>query len=1110
MRLWGWKIFLVLCIMQGFALSTLLAQNTRVSLNLKDVPLANVFQEIKLQTKMTIVYNVSDVDSDQKVNVEANNEAVTSVLDRLLANTDLTYSMEGSYIVFAKKGTNPAAQVSTDPITVKGTVTEGDGTPLIGASIVVKGTTKSATADIDGKFTLSSITPDQVLVVSYLGYTTKEVTLGNQTTYNVVLEESATALDEVVVTALGIKRSEKALSYNVQTVNANDVTTVKNANLMNSLAGKVAGVSINASSSGVGGATKVVMRGSKSIEQSNNALYVIDGIPMYNNRGSGNGGRGDEFGSTGVTEAIADFNSEDIESISVLTGAAAAALYGNQGANGAIVITTKKGMADKLEVTVSSNTEFLTPLVTPKFQNRYGTGDLLEGGSPIKSWGYLLVPENHQGYNPTKDFFETGTVFTNAVSVATGTKKNQTYFSAAAVNSDGIIPNNQYDRYNFTFRNTTSFLQDKMTLDIGGSYIMQKDQNMINNGVYSNPLSSAYLFPRGDDFDMVRVFERYDASRRINTQYWPQGEGDFRLQNPYWIAYRNLKNNDRKRYMLNATLSYDILDWLNVTARARVDNTHNAYTEKLYATTNATLAGPNGRYSNTKSEDRQTYADVLVNINKRLNDFTIVVNAGASISDNKYDALGVGGNIREDGIPNVFNVFQLDKDNQQPTQDGWHTQSQAVFASAEVGYKGAYYLTLTGRNDWESALAGTETTSFFYPSVGVSTVLSEILPLPKQIEYLKLRAAYTKVGTPIPRNISTPTYVWNSSTGAWATESIYPIRVFKPESTSSWELGLTARFLEHFSLDFSWYYTNTVNQTFQPPLSVSSGYSTIYMQTGNVRNTGIETALNYSNKWGGFEWNTNVVFGLNRNKIEELVNNAIHPQTGQLINIDRMTVGGMGQAYFILKSGGSLGDLYSTQDLKRDSNGQIYVNENGKLQVLNNVGDIHLGSVFPKSNLSWRNDFAWKNFHLGVLLAARFGGIVYSATQAALDAYGVSEASAIARDNGGVAINGGDMIDAQVWYTTVGASSGVPQYYTYSATNVRLQELSFGYTFPKNMLFNIADVTVSLVANNLWMIYCKAPFDPETVATTGNYFQGIDHFMMPSLRSIGFNIKLKF
>jgi TonB-linked SusC/RagA family outer membrane protein len=994
---------------------------------------------------------------------------------------------------------------------ITGTVTEEDGTPLIGASIVIKGTTTSTAADIDGKFTFSGVTPDQILVVSYLGFDTKEITVGNETVFNITLNNSTIALEQVVVTALGIKRAEKALSYNVQTVNASDVTTVKNANLMNSLAGKVAGVNITTGSSGVGGATKVVMRGSKSIAASNNALYVIDGIPMYNNMGEGNGTREDPFGAVGTTEAIADLNPEDIESISVLTGAAAAALYGNQGANGAIIITTRKGVAGKLEVTVSSNTEFLSPLVMPRFQNTYGTGEGAAISRSIRSWGPKLVSENYQGYDPQKDFLETGTVFTNAVSVATGTEKNQTYFSAAAVNSDGIIPNSQYDRYNFTFRNTSKFLDDKMSLDVGGSYIIQQDQNMVNNGVYFNSLISAYLFPRGDDFDMARIFERYDASRGINTQYWPQGEGSLQLQNPYWAAYRNIRNNDRKRYMMNAGLSYDVLDWLNLAGRARIDNTNNDYTDKRYATTDGTFAGPNGFYEINRSYERQIYADVLANINKRFDDFTIQVNIGASISDTKRDALTVNGNIRSDGIPNVFNVLQLDRDNKKEIQEGWRTQSQAVFASAEVGYKGTYYLTLTGRNDWESALANTEQLSFFYPSVGVSTVLSQILSLPKQIEYLKARASFTKVGTPIPKNISMSTYAWDKvAWSGWKTQSIYPIRVFKPESTTSWELGLTARLLKHFNLDFSWYYTNTVNQTFEPNISVSSGYSTMYIQTGNVRNSGIELALGYNNTWSGITWNSNFILSSNSNRIEELVTNFVHPETGELINKDELALGGVEQTYFILKPGGTLGDLYSTRNMTYDSNGKIYVDAAGSIYTETAPDGIFLGSVFPKANLSWRNDLSWKGINLGFMFSARIGGVVYSSTQAALDFHGVSESSATARDNGGVPINGNDVINAETWYTAIGADGGVPQYYTYSATNVRLQELSLGYTLPKKWVKDIAEITVSLVGHNLWMMYCKAPFDPETVASTGSYFQGLDHYIVPSLRSIGFNLKVKF
>ena len=295
-----------------------------------------------------------------------------------------------------------------------------------------------------------------------------------------------------------------------------------------------------------------------------------------------------------------------------------------------------------------------------------------------------------------------------------------------------------------------------------------------------------------------------------------------------------------------------------------------------------------------------------------------------------------------------------------------------------------------------------------------------------------------------------------------------------------------------------------------PEISVSSGYSTLYVQTGSVRNYGIELALGYKNKWDNFSWSSNYTFSSNKNKILELVEDYVHPETGAIITKDRLNIGGLGSTRFILKKGGSLGDLYSVADLQRDSDGNIYVSSDGTVTAEYNVDDIYLGSVFPKCNMSWRNDFSWHNFNFGCMFSARFGGVVYSATHAILDLYGVSKDTETTRDNGGVTVNGGDLVPVQNWYTTVGSQLGIPQYYTYSATNLRLQEASIGYTIPKKALDNIVEVTLSLIGRNLWMIYNKAPFDPETVATTGSYYQGIDYFMMPSTRNIGFNVRLNF
>lgn len=1095
------KLLLLLCLF-FLHLASYAQNDVRITIKNDNISIGEALQEVEKQSKMSVAYNESKLNGEKIIKLNINKQTLDQALGIILADTGFGYQIRGEYIIIV-----PQKKEQADEKVITGQVLDELGEPLTGTTVSIKGSTKGTITDIDGKFSLSA-SKGNILTISFLGYTSQDVNVTDQNIYNIKMTPISQDLDAVVVTALGIKRAQKALSYNVQEVGQDELTRVKDANFVNALAGKVAGVTINTSSSGIGGASKVVMRGSKSIAQSSNALYVIDGVPMFNL-----GGEGDtEFGSAGTSEAIADINPEDIESVSVLTGAAAAALYGSHAANGAIVITTKKGTAGRTQVTVTSNVDILNPFVLPKFQNRYGTGDpTVEGGSLIKSWGSLLNSANYMGYSPRSDFFETGAVFTNSVSLSTGTEKNQTYFSAAAVNSDGIIPNNQYDRYNFTFRNTSNFLNDKMKLDVSASYIMQKDQNMTNQGIYSNPLVSAYLFPRGDDFDMVRVFERYDAASKTNKQYWPQGEGDFRLQNPYWITYRNLKNNNKKRYMFSAGLSYDILDWLNVVGRVRVDNSNNDYTEKLYASTNETLAeGSKGLYGITTTKEYQTYADVLVNIDRKFNDFTLVANIGASISDMKSDAVKVRGPIRENGIPNVFNVFNLDDTKKTNEQIGWQEQTQSIFASAEIGWRSMYYLTLTGRNDWASQLANSPKSSFFYPSVGVSAILSEIFTMPRFVDYLKLRGSFSSVGLPYPRGLTSLTYTFNQKDKIWETKTHYPIGDLYPERTDSWEVGLTTRLFKNFNLDVSWYLANTFNQTFDPQISVSSGYSTIYLQTGSVRNTGIEASLGYSNRFNKVDWNSTITFSLNRNKITELVKDYVHPETGEIINKDRLDIGGLARARFILKEGGSLGDLYSIADLKKDSNGNIYVDANGNLQTVYNVDDIKLGSVFPKYNLAWRNNFSWNGFNAGFMISARVGGIVYSATQASMDLYGVSEASAAARDNGGVYINGKDLISAQTWYTTIGSQSGVPQYYTYSATNVRLQEASIGYTLPKRWVNNIADITISVVGRNLWMIYNKAPFDPEAVATTGNYYQGIDYFMMPSTRNIGFNLRVKF
>ena len=1093
-------------------------QKIAVKLDMTKVPMKVVMNEIEKQTKYLFLYT-DEIDTERIVSIKADSKPLNEVLPLLFKDTDITYEITVPNIVLSKRVS------AARPSAISGVVKDSGGLGIIGATVLIKGTTVGTTTGIDGDFTLTlpASVDNPELSVSFIGYETRVVPIGSRTTFDITLSNSSIEVEQVVVTALGIKRAEKALSYNVQQVDADAVIANKDVNFINSLNGKVAGVNINASSAGMGGASKVVMRGTKSISQSSNALYVSDGAPMFTKAMDG----GTEFASQGTTDPIADINPEDIESISVLTGAAAAALYGSDAANGAIVVTTKKGQVGQLSVTATAGVEIMSPLVLPEFQNRYGTGNLT---TPINvasySWGKRLNRANRYGYDPREDYFRAGVVNSESVSLSTGTEKNQTYFSAAAINSDGIVPNNSYDRYNFTFRNTTSFLNDKMRLDVGASYVLQEDCNMINQGTYNNPLPGAYLFPRGDDWADIEMYERYDPIAKISKQYWPMGAGSIPMPHPYWANYRNLRENRKDRYMLNAALSYVIIVWRNVSDRIRLDNSHNTYTEKMYASSNVQLTeqSANGLYGVTKTMDRQVYGDALLNINKTFgDDWSLQANIGASFSDMKNDALKIRGPIADgtsgekQGLANVFNIQNLSNSTKTVRkQEGWREQTQSIFASAEVGYKGTYYLTLTGRNDWPSQLAGPHSNakSFFYPSVGASVVLSQLIPeMPKNLSYVKLRASYASVGVAFERYLANPRYSWSESGLNWSTQTRFPIYNLKPERTKSFEVGLPLRFLRHFNLDFTYYNTKTQDQTFEPNISTGSGSSKLTIQSGNVRNRGFEVALGYSNTWGKFSWDSNYTLSANKNKILSLADDVVNPETGEHFSVDQLDMGGLADARFILREGGTLGDVYSRIDLKRDSNGAVYINEKGEIasESITDVNSyIKLGSVLPDANMAWRNDFRWRNFNFGFMVSARLGGVVCSRTQAMLDYYGVSEVSAAARDAGGVMINGGDLVDANKWYTAIGSGNSVPQYYTYSATNVRLQEASIGDTIPKKKLGDICEITLSLVGRNLWMIYNKAPYDPETVATVNSYYQGIDYFMSPSTRNIGFNLRLKF
>ena len=1073
-------------------------QERTITLNLSKVPLNTALKEIEKQTSMSVVYNTNDVDINRIISVKVSKESLNNVMNQLFKGVNTSFSIVDNHIVLSAKNTKVDQQKKT-PIAASGTITDAKGEPLIGVSVLVKGTSNGTITDMDGNFKIQA-TKGDVLEVSYIGYASQAITLANAQPLKIVMGEDTQTLDEVVVTALGIKRSEKALSYNVQQVKGDDLTAVKDANFMNSLNGKVAGVNIQRSASGVGGGTRVVMRGNKSIAGQNNVLYVVDGIPIGNKADRSGDGTG--FGGATSGEGIANFNPDDIESLSVLTGPSAAALYGANAANGVILINTKKGAEGTMRLNVSSSVEFANPFVMPEFQNTYGnlTGDYF-------SWGDKM--EKPSSWEP-RDFFNTGATFNNSFNLSMGTEKNQTYISASAVNSTGMVENNKYHRYNVTFRNTAKFLKDKLTLDVSASYVREFYNNMISFGTYFNPIVGAYLYPRGMNFESEKYFERYNNELGYNKQSWQPGGMGMDVQNPYWIAYRNLRPEAKDRYMLYANLKYDITEYLNVAGRARIDNTYSESEDKRYASTISTFAGDNGRYRYSNEFYKQKYADIMVNFDKQFAQiYHATVNAGASFEEYDTKGHGYGGDLLL--VPNKFTYGNVNSAVASVYETGGdsRTQNFAAFASAELSWNSALYLTLTGRADKPSQLVNSKEEWIFYPSVGLSAIVTELLPnsLRESIQpvlgYFKIRGSYTEVGSPIPFTGLTPgTITHKLENGTVAPFEYYPLSDLKAERTRSYELGIDSRWFNNtVTLGVTIYQSNTYNQLLKADMPGTSGYKYMYVQAGNVQNRGIELTLGYDQTFGDFNYNTTFTATSNKNKIKKLASDVKNPVSGELMDLSDIKLG-----RFRLREGGEVGALYADRRVEKNDEGYIPYNP-GETIATENTTPFKIGTVNPKWNLGWRHGFNYKGINASVMFTARIGGNVISKTQATLDRFGVSKASADARETGYVML-GNIKMEPQDYYGTI---YDLDSYYVYSATNIRLQEASIGYTLPNKWFGNVVkNVNVSVYGTNLWMIYNKAPYDPELTASTGTFGQGYDYFMLPSSRTYGFSLKFGF
>ncbi len=1106
------KTLRIMKLIISFMLLGLLSANARsvaqtVTFSGKNVTLIKVFDAVEKQTGYTFFANKGLLKDIKPVSLSVKDMPLKAFLDLAFQDQPVSYEINNKSVFIKEKAATGAAVNTSGQQPVKeilrkvvtGTITSSDGgAPLEGVTVLIKGTNIGTSTNASGKYSIN-VEPGQTLVFSYIGFTRLEVAVNNRTTIDVVLQKSIKEADVVVVTALGITKKAKSLAYNVQEIKGDDVTA-NDGSFVNALNGKIAGATINTSSAGAGSSSRVVMRGLKSISGNNNALYVIDGIPMPNTiRGQAE----DIFSGAGQTgDFVSNLNPEDIESISVLSGPSAAALYGSAAANGVILINTKKGQKDRTSIKVANSTSFSEPLLLPKFQNTYGPSEV---GS-YYSWGDKLSTPSD--YKP-KDFFQTGINATSSLALATGSEKNQTYISLGNVASKGIIPNNNYNRYNFTGRNTAVFLNGKMNLDVSFNAGLVDEQNMISQGQYFNPLIAIYLFPPGDDFDRVKAFERYDPARNFKTQFWPYGDNGFLMQNPYWVTERDKFNNKKERYMSTIALKYTLASWINISGRAKMDKSNEKDEKKFAASTNTLFASKNGFYSLNTLNTRQLYGDVLVNINKTFhNDYSIIANVGSSIEDIVFDQYLYGGKLQ--GVANLYTFANISTTETQTSQSGYHKQKQAVFGSTQVGYKNEVYLDMSARNDWASTLASTGSKSFFYSSVGLSGIITDLLKIKSdKLSYLKIRGSYSEVGNEPDVFLTIPTYTIAGGFPAIKTRLFNPN--IKPELTKSFEAGLNAvLFKGALKIDATVYSSRTYNQFFEPTLSSTSGYTSVIVNAGRVDNKGIEISGRYTHNFGKVNWSTYANYSLNRNTIVELLPGWTNPITGEVVSLHSIDMSGTGSYKMVLNEGGSMGDIY-VNTLRVDEHGAIYVDPGSKTVIAEPNKFVYAGNNNPKYNVSWGNEVKWKGISLNVLATARVGGIVVSNTQAIMDAFGVSQTSADARATG--AIVNGKPVPAKEYYSIVGAgaSGGIASMYCYSATNIRLGEASIGYDIPvKKWTKVIKGINVSVIGRNLFLFYNKAPFDPELTANTQTYFQGIDYFMMPSLRSYGFSAKFNF
>ena len=965
-----------------------------ISLDFANAPLSEVLNEISRQTSLSMVYNAKDVDPNRKVTIHANREKLSKVMTDLLKNTNTTYSVRDNHLVVYSTKETPTVHstMQQKQRTIKGTVSDEYGEPLIGVSVLVQGTTTGTITDIDGNYTLEILNDEAVLEFSYIGYQKISLRVAGASSFNIIMKEDAQQLNEVVVTAMGIERKEKSLTYATQQVKGDELMKVQDANFVNALSGKASGVTITPSAGGAGGASKILLRGNKSILGNNSPLIVIDGVPMTNNvngQTGFDGGSNLTYSSTSEgSDPLSLVNPDDIESLNILKGANAAALYGSAAANGVLMITTKKGKEGRISINVSSSATFDRPLLTPKIQNVYGaTVDPTAETLSVDSWGKKLsdLTADELNYSGAKlrntasnddvnDFFRTGATFNNSISVSGGTETVRTYFSYANSYSDGMMRNNNYKRNTLSFRQSYSLFNKKLNVDLSLNYVQAKTKNRPGGGTVMNPLYDLYRMPRNVDLNYYKENYYIENGKWTSNEqsyfdsknnkwttgtveltgpkqewaYWQNG-----MNNPYWMVNTRNSISEEERAYGYISANYQIIDGLKIQGRLSLDRTKMKGTSERMATTwNISAMEDYGMYGQDLNWINEVYVDALLSYDKQIKDFSISATTGwtghtLKGETQKLWAKATTANWKHDTMPTLINFFEPSVSQGNVSERSYTLSSnwdKGLLFTGQIGWQEKVYLEGSYRRDWYRAFKqysyrGTPT-NYGYFSVGANALLHQIVTLPEVITNLKVRASYSEVGNSIP-NVLYNARNTDPLTGAAVPSSYSYFNNPIPEKTKSFEAGFD---ISLFGSALNWdmtYYNSAMHNSY---LTISDlGGLKKPVNAGVIRNQGIETTLSYNLAFAkDWMWRTSVNFSYNYNKIEKTYTK----EDGTSAKLEQSIAGGKVMVRY--DEGGSYGDLYA-QDFKRNEDGSIKL-VNGAPQ-LDTQNYVYLGNMNSKFNL---------------------------------------------------------------------------------------------------------------------------------------------------------------